>query len=277
MPYFYSALRFVPDAARGEAVNLGVIAGDDESGDWDLRLVNGYRRARAIDREGQITTALDFIAGLEDAIGEDEPQLTRRDLERMSIEMRNVVQLSPPAPVIADSSSAAVDTLFEELIVEPGARAASAKKWRAIRSTLDSYKLHEVPRSRIAQRAPVHAGAYTAKCDFAIHNGSAVQLVQCWSFQLQGQDELADQVKAWAWMAGALRHNGGRVSTATSEVEIADDVEIAAVYLPPTEGSESRAFTEAQAAFQDADIRSVPEYQADVIGQSAAERLHVTA
>ena len=39
MPYFFSLLRFVPDTARGEFVNLGAIAGDSEVVDWELRLI----------------------------------------------------------------------------------------------------------------------------------------------------------------------------------------------------------------------------------------------
>lgn len=36
------------------------------------------------------------------------------------------------------------------------------------------------------------SGAYDGMFDFAVFNGRAVQLVQCWSFQLPNQADLAE-------------------------------------------------------------------------------------
>lgn len=278
MSYWYSTLRFVPDPARAEAVNLGVVAGDDDSGDWDVRLVSGLRRAKAIDNEGRLSAAMAFIASLEEQVTGEECGLETEDLERLSQEMRNVVQLTRPAPIVAESASAALDVLFQELIVEPSGPAKAAKKWEAMRSTVDAYENHNVPRSAVARKAPVHSGPYTATFDFAVHNGSAVQLVQCWSFQLLGQYELADQVKSWAWVARALRADGGNVVTNGDlrGLSVDEDVEIAAVYLPPREGTQSQAFDEAQAAFSAAEVSLVSVDETDGLGQRAAERLGVS-
>jgi len=276
MSYHYSTLRFVPDSARGELVNLGIVVGDEETGDWDLRLVSGLRRAKAIDNEGRLGTALAFIASLEETVAADEPPISAVDLKLLAEEMRNVVQLTPPAPIMADSAAAALDLLFDELIIDPASRARSEKKWRAIKATLAAYRGHEIPDSALSRRAPVSAGAYSTTFDFAVHNGNAVQLVQCWSFQLLGQEELADQVKSWAWVARALQ-DGGTVLTGgdQGEIGLASDAEIAAVYVPPSAPAESRAFDEAQAAFQEAGVRPVPADDVDVIGKSAADRLGV--
>ena len=46
MRYVYSVVRYVPNPASGEFVNVGAIAGNDETGDWSLRTAGSRRRAR---------------------------------------------------------------------------------------------------------------------------------------------------------------------------------------------------------------------------------------
>jgi hypothetical protein len=275
MSYHYSTLRFVPDPARAEQVNLGIVVGDDETGDWDLRIVSGLRRAKAIDFEGRIGTALAFIASLEERMTSAEA-LSTDALKGLSDEMNNLVQMSPPAPVSAESAADALDLLFEELIVDPSRPGGSDTKWKAVKSTLASYRAHDVPDDAIARKAPVRAGAYETSFDFTIHNGSAVQLVQCWSFQIRGQADLAEQIRSWAWGARAIHESGGEAAIENDGalLQVPSAVEIATVYVPPVNGSV--AYDEAMAAFKDADVVAVPLEDAEAIGQSAADLLGAT-
>ena len=64
MTYFFSMLRFVPDPARGEFVNIGAIAGDEETQDWELRLISNLKRARSIDHVAFLPHALEVAAEL---------------------------------------------------------------------------------------------------------------------------------------------------------------------------------------------------------------------
>jgi hypothetical protein len=282
MSYHYSLLRFVPDAARGEFVNVGILAGDDDAGDWDLRLIQNLRRARSIDDKGALGIALSFAARLEDHIVALDPQLA--DVEPMSTdyvlhlseEMQNVVQLTPPMPVAAGSADEALDLLFSELVVDPTAlRFRFDKKNRAQASTRRAYKAHEIPTEAVTEHAPLVAGPYEGVFDFAVANGGVVQLVQCWSFQLPNQVELADQVKAWAWVVRELRREGGHLAFGEREAEAQRDVEIAAVFIPPADGQDAPAFDEARAAFEQTDVRQLTLEEADVVGQKAAERLQL--
>jgi Protein of unknown function (DUF3037) len=281
--YRYSIVKFVPDAARGEAVNLGVLAGDDDSGDWDLRLTDNYRRARAIDVPNHLPAALSFLARLQDHVDASgdpdafpvEPMTTEL-LERFSYEMRNVVQFTPPAPVAAPTAEDALDTLFGQLVVDVAARKFPwARKHAAVGTTRRAYKQQEIPQDRIAERVTVSAGPYEGAFDFAVHNGEAVQLVQCWSFQLPGQIELADQVKAWAWVARSLReHGGGEVRKGDAAFRADDQVNLATVYLPPLEDQPSHAFEEAQAAFAEIpNLLAVTPDSAESVARIAAQCL----
>jgi hypothetical protein len=47
--HIYSVVRFVPDPARGEFVNVGAIVGSEESSEWGLRQIENPVRARAVD------------------------------------------------------------------------------------------------------------------------------------------------------------------------------------------------------------------------------------
>ncbi len=49
MTYWMSVVRFVPDPARGEFVNVGAIAGSDETEEWEVRAVANWRRAKLVD------------------------------------------------------------------------------------------------------------------------------------------------------------------------------------------------------------------------------------
>jgi hypothetical protein len=285
MSYQYSLLRFVPDPARGEFVNVAILAGDDDAGEWDLRLIQNLRRARAIDDEGALGVALAFAADLEDHIAALDPatsELTNAEplsteyLLHLSEEMRNVVQLTPPAPVAAASAEEALDLLFTQLVVDPTSqRFPFDKKHRAVVSTRRAYRGHEVPIEAVTERAPLVAGPYEGVFDFAVANGEVVQLVQCWSFQLPNQAELAEQVKAWSWVVRELGRQGGLVHFGEREARAQEDIEIAAVIVPPVEGQEAPAFDEARAAFEEIHVQPLTPDEADQVGQRAAELLQV--
>jgi hypothetical protein len=286
MTYHYSLLRYVPDPARGEFVNLGILAGDDETQDWELRLIQNLRRARAFDDKGSLGLALAFAADLEDHIVAVEQLSGTSEAEPMSLqlvsqfseEMQNIVQLSPPAPVIAESAESALDVLFSEFVVDPAAqRFRFRKKHQAVVSARRAYKQHEVPEEAVIEHAPVAAGPYTGKFDFAVANGRLVQLVHCWSFQLPNQVELAEQVKAWAWVVRELRDRGGRLETSDRAIEAGREVEVATVFIPPEGDQEDTAFVQARAAFEETGVTQLTPDDADQLGARAAELLHVTA
>jgi hypothetical protein len=287
MAYSYSVLRFVPDPARGEFVNFGLLVGDDDAQDWELRILQNYRRAKAIDDRGALRVALGFVDRIETHIAALEQLPDASAVLPMSTElvrafageMENVVQMTLPTPVIASSADEAADIVAAELLLDPVAQKYRfEKKHRAVGSTRRAYREHQVPEEAVAERAPVTAGPYDAAFDFAVFNGQAVQLVQCWSFQLPDQTQLAEQVRAWAWVVREIRERGGVVRAGDREVEVprGDEIEIAAVAVPPAEGQENvHAYEEARAAFADTDVSELRPEDADVLGAHAVERLQL--
>jgi len=286
MSYRYSLLRFVPDPGRGEFVNIGAIAGDDDAQDWALRLLSNYRRARSIDDDREaLPIAIRFAASLESHIDALEQLPSIRPVEPISVgllqklarEMANVVQISEPAPVVASSAEAALDLVFEEQLLDPALRRFRfEKKHRAVRLVRQTYGACGVPTESVAESVQVFAGEYGDQFDFGVHNSHVVQLVRCWSFQLPDQAQLAEELKAWAWTANALQHHGGVLARANGpEIPIAANIQIASVYIAPAPGKAASAFDQARAAFDELRIAAV-DVDADGldrVGREAAANL----
>jgi hypothetical protein len=277
--YFYSMIRFVPDTARGEFINLGAVVGDDDQQDWELRLISNFSRAKAIDANGYLPSALTFAGELEQQLPADGVGgLSLDALNDLAVEMNNVVQLSRPTPIAAADATTALDTVFEELVLDPASRRYRfEKKHRAVRLMREAYRHHQIPEDAIKQRVNVRAGHFTGTFDFAVHNGHAVQLVNCWSFQLPNQVELAEQVKAWAWVVHDLREHGGTVFAGDTAVPAEATLDVAAVYIPPKRDEDHAAFDEARAAFNEIAVEAVLADDADSLGQRAAEALGAAA
>jgi len=286
MAFQFSLIRFVPDPARGEFVNIGAVAGSDEAREWELRLVSNLSRAKALDDRGVLSNAFAYAAGLEDHIAAldllpetagPEP-ISAELLRRRAMEMHNIIQFSSPAPVAADSADAALELVFDQLVLDAARKSFPfEKKHRAQGAARRAYQAHDVPAGAVRERAPVRSGVFDGTFDFAVHNGRTVQLVQCWSFQLPNQADLAEQVKAWSWLVHELRQAGGELTTADREVEVSSQVEIYSIAIRPADDHESSAYEEAQAAFAENDVVELSPDAADPIGERAADALAALA
>lgn len=124
----YSVVRFVPDVARDEAVNLGVIVVDDAC---RHALAAFYpdvaRRVRVFDPQVNVAVVASVLTRLEsrarDASADGSPHFesamihTTEQLRVASASMRNQIQLSEPRSYNADSLEAAVAELYDLLVV----------------------------------------------------------------------------------------------------------------------------------------------------------------
>jgi len=280
MSYHFSIVRFVPDPAKGEFINVAAIAGSDVEESWEIRAVGNWKRAKMLDEHGTISAAIQFITELQSRVdggpGVDGSGMSLASLEQLSNELCNVVQVTSPVPLVATSASAALDLVFDELIVDPERlRFPFAKKTRAVAALKKAYLARSVPMFR---QPRVHAGPYDTMFDFAVANGKAVQLVRCWSFQLPDQGDLAEQVKAWAWAVRAMRRAGNAQALMEngSEYLIAPDIDVEAIFVPPATGQkDTSAYDVAMDAFQDQDthIAALTDDHADDTARKAVALL----
>lgn len=292
MKHVYSVVRFVPDPARGEAVNVGIIAGADESGEWVLRIVGNYSRARRLDdREllPGVRERLDRIEALIERYTDAQHPLfpsgspetvDEKWLAKLSSESANVLQFTWPLPVVAKNAEEAIDLLWDELVVDPTARRFRfAKKHQAFSAFNRALKSWNVPNNHVIRRTEVRSESFRAPMDFAIHNGRVTQLTNCWSFQLPDKERLMEEITSWAWTVRDLRQHGGSVADGAIRIEGGGDTTIYAIYVPPAPGQaeDERAFESARAAFEDDDVNAcpVPADEADSVARDVARRLGI--
>ncbi len=286
MRFVYSVVRFIPDPARGEFVNVAAIVGSEESSEWDVRQVANSVRARALDDR----RALDAVWVFLDRVGREidehqrslesllpaQPELTEEWLAALYRDMRNVVQLSPPAPMVAESADEALERIFDIMIIDPAQRRFGfKKKYAALAAVRAAYRTFNIPKGvSLREGIALEAKDFRNRFDFAVVNGRALQLTQTWSFQVPNQEELAEQVKAWGWTVRAARDEGGiAVASDGRRWDVNRDIDVAVAYVPPEPGQDSPALHEALGVFEALSVRHVPAEQAEKIGERAHELL----
>ena len=126
------------------------------------------------------------------------------------------------------------------------------------------------PRDHFEEGANVKGQHHKERFDFVVANSRAVQLAQTWSFQVPNQEDLAEQVKAWAWTVADVRKHGGTAETAARRIEVPHDVDIEAVYVPPVVGGPREALDEAFAAFSEINVQPVEADEASAVGLQAS-------
>lgn len=287
MRYAYSLIRFVPDPARGEFVNVGAIVGSDESSEWQVRQIQNPVRARAIDAHGSLDAVWTFIdrvgaeldrfeASLHQSLFGPETELSEEWLWQLHADHQNIVQVSTPTPMVAESADDALERIFDLLVLDPAVHKHSfVKKHSALAALRRAYQDSAILRRReLSERVVLRTSHHTERFDFAVANGRLVQLAQTWSFQIPNQEALAEQVKAWGWTLRDARDAGGRVSTVDGqEFDFEAGVDIKVVYVPASVNHPAPAFVDAQHVFGELDITAVPYIQASDVAKRARELL----
>ena len=283
MRYSYSLVRFVPDPVRGEFVNVGAIVGSDESSEWAVQQVDNPLRARHLDDRGTLPAAWAFIdhVGREiDAFermvltgDESDVELSEDWLHRLHTQHSNIVQVSEPLPIIANSIEEAVETVFGQLIVDPAKRAGGSTKHPALAAMRRAYREAGLVGS-VLQGAILEADGHRERLDFGVANGRVVQIAQTWSFQVADQDLLARNVRAWGWAVKAVQSHGGHLATADrGDLEIPRDVDVEVLYIPNDRRGDRSALDDARSVFASLGATQVAISDASEVAERAADLL----
>lgn len=279
MRFVYSVVRFVPSPARGEFINVGAIVGSEALGEWRSRRVSNASRAQRFDDHNTLPAVWDFLDDIDRQIREQEERnvagslfeggLTEAWLGQLYDRHQNLVQLSPPCPMVATSAGDALERVFDAFIVDRELRVNDAPtKTKALKAMRAAYSELGLPKHRLAERVLLQSEEFGEVIDFAVVDGSAVQLAHAWSFQVNQQEVLRAQIKSWAWTVKTLRQSGGALVLAEDRIEVCRDVDVSVVCIPPTAGADSSALLEANSVFKQLSVG-----QTDLAGaREVAER-----
>lgn len=283
MRYVYSVIRFVPDPFRGEFINVGAIVGSDESSEWAIRQVENPLRARQLDQGGSLSAAWAFIDGVGREIDAYEEVITGLAseapvtptegwLDDLHLRMTNVVQLSSPAVLVAESVEEAVEAVFSQWIVDPAKRAGGITKHPALAALRRAYRAAHVP--GLLEGGILEAGEHQERLDFSVANGRVVQITQAWSFAVADQESLAKAVRAWGYAVRAAQDTGGALHVGDdTTLRVPTDFDVEVVAIPPLRGADAPALRDARAVFRDIRAREHTLDDAPQVAQRASELL----
>jgi len=124
MRHVYSIIRYVPNTASGERVNIGLLAGSEATGEWYLQAVTERSRARYLGGSEQTLDAVfEYLQRLADSIkdengGPPSEECSEEWIRDLAGRQLGVVQFSQPLPMEADGAKSAIAMLWSDLIVE---------------------------------------------------------------------------------------------------------------------------------------------------------------
>src|SRR5947209_7718019 len=106
-----------------------------------------------------------------------------------------------------------------------------------------------------------------------LRTAKTLQVVRCWSFQRPDRAGPAQQIEAWAWGIRALRVGGSKtIGEGQRDVrDVADELDLEAVFIPPPPDPAQSAFEVAMRAFGDTETNIIP------VDFSDADRVAVRA
>lgn len=282
MRYDYWVVRYVPDPVRGEFVNIGVIAGRDA--DWSMRRVSNLRRASRIGGSAVVTDP--FLNRIETSIqrqlNEVESLMPSANLakfgkgrlEDLRNRMNNIVQISEARPVLATSSEEAADLAFELMVVDIDHEVKHRSRTRTVHKLRDAFNLRPELVNHVALHQIASVGAQQAAMDFAVQDRAVRQMSQVWAFDVRDTRNLQTQIRAWNYLVALLREDGGflRSKGGRLGLGIPADVDINAVYTPPTNEQGEAQLLIALEGWRRLGVDAVPSSESEAVVDEA-ERL----
>jgi DUF3037 family protein len=286
--FVYSIVQISPRVSTGECVNIAVITGNDQLGDWSVSRVHDDNRARRFCGVSAMTAATEFLASIEERIDavtfrneaewlgisslSDDELISELYLDELAGRRRGVVRVSPPLPVLADSSEEALELLVPDLLVEPSSRVFKRlTKKRLRRDMRNAYLLAGIAENFIHSRSELtvgRSGQFHSNADLVVATDDrAVQLCNAWLFQIGDLDEVGRSVQAWGWNMRELREHGGVLDE--GNIKIPSDVQLQVIVAPNPNDRAERALDNARLVFDELEAVVVPYAERQKVAESA--------
>lgn len=272
--YMAWTLRFVPDPARGEFINFGILAGRDGE-DWALRMASDLSRARCISPEQPAINSLvhrllghvDCIDGVEvpshvqpfDAFG--GTPLTIADVRHMARQSYNALQFSDEIPSVGESADAVALSLFDHLVVEPTHTPRQRPHTRLTNAVTELIRQSPIRASQVRRGTRLISSSSYAKVDFTFGERGPVKLTQCLTFSRTDAQASRQQADTWSFFVQGMRERGAHFTIGTGDrerlVTVPRDIEVSVIFDQPTDARQNEALQAARDGWGRVDIEGV--------------------
>ncbi|MEG9247760.1 DUF3037 domain-containing protein [Arthrobacter sp. Soc17.1.1.1] len=234
--YQYWLIRYVPNAVRGEFVNIGVLVGMDGK-DWALRTVDSFTRASRLG--GDARQARHWLEELRLAVshanGEGDLNRISPLLERsrsrsftemsmnsgivahMAARLNNSVQISEARPVHTLDAASAADRLYRLLVRENPTTTRTQARTRLLKRIGDEFaQIPELDRDIVQRNPRIQIGMQVKRFDLALGEDRVRQMTQVVSFTRKDLENVNQEVSAWSHVVNRLRGRGGQLEMGKS-------------------------------------------------------------
>lgn len=289
MDYTYWVLRHVPDAVRGEFINIGVVVGQFDGDDWALRRLSNLGQANRLG--GDARRSQNWLLRLQAMIDPDslplgqlvafevgaERRLSAGWMERARRQQRNNIQISEPSPVRASNAAQAADELFTTLVAPANARSIYPRgRSEAVRDLREAL-LTRLPNADVHRDVKLNVGLQTARFDFAVGRGGISQLSHVVSFQVKNTERVHQALQASSYAVKRLRESGGELINPhrrrNNYFALRPETPLRVLYIPPKTAPQIEVWKSAAEAWTHLGVRSYQFGEEDQIAEEAEQLL----
>lgn len=247
MDYQYWVIRYVPNVARGEFSNIGIVCGRDDS-DWavrfDTRFVRNHGNLSSDLRElspwvAWFRRSIEFHA--RETFATNAQRVSSGWVDRLRARQANSVQFAAPIPIEASSGQSAVDLLFPHLVERESRTRARTVTRRSMRTDLKDHLLYDLDYQIgknlfVTPRASV--GKQRGSFDLARLDSDSHVCTNVWAFNVAGLEQLEREVQSWNFLVTRLRHDGAVLTKGGETRNVNAQVPIEVVIDAPSIGAE---------------------------------------
>jgi hypothetical protein len=235
----YWVIRYVPNVARGEFQNIGIVCGSD-GGDWAVGFDWQFVHSRVPRDVLEWAQWFSRQVHQSDAYIQDH-EFTRAWVEGIRTRQANSIQIAPPMPIGAATAHDAAETLFEHLVLHERPTRKRRVTRRQLRSEVRFYLDYNLIQGRdYFERPAVQLGQMRADFDFVQVNEQLPVIRNVWAFDVAGLDDLERSVQAWNYGITRLRDDGATMLANDRSFELPGDSVITAIIDPPRHESQRR-------------------------------------
>lgn len=268
MLYRTRTIRYVPDVAREEFVNLGIIVIGERPGDLAVELLETVGQIPAIGgpRDAALSAARRIRRELLEYRSDpgrlelDEASSAHGHLSLLARNAYNMIQFGDERVADGVSADALAEFLFGHLVARQTPIRRHHRLTRLRHEVLSTYRQRPEIIPHVAADPTLSAGGREGSVDLAVVVRKVFELNTAFTFQGDPTQQLRERVDAWSFRMQRLRDQGGTLTTKDDEtIPVPGDTPIIAVIQAPKTAQQYELYREVTVPWPSLGITEVPQ------------------